>query len=109
MPFPEPAIHHLALPDNLTVRGAAEVKDLLLRSLKDHAATEVDVPDYAPVDLSLVQILEAARISFAEEGKLLSLARPAGASVLAVLERAGITNSMNASDKHFWLHQGETQ
>ncbi|MCJ8519995.1 hypothetical protein ABID21_002989 [Pseudorhizobium tarimense] len=109
MPSPEPAVHYLALPENLTMRSAAEIKSLLLDSLGRHAATELDVAERAPVDLSFVQIVEAARISFASAEKGLRLAKPASGTLLSVLERGGIIDTMNINDRQFWLHQGETQ
>lgn len=109
MPSSEPAIRHLVLPDNLTVRTADETKKLLLDAVDCQAVIALDVAEQAPVDLSFVQIVEAARISFADAGKALTLTKPASGALLSVIERGGIIETMNINDRQFWLHQGETQ
>lgn len=109
MSSPEPSPHRLSLPETLTVRSAGDVKDLILLSLSGHPSTELDIADGATVDLSFVQLVEAARLHADRSGKHLSLAKAADGALLGVLDRGGFLDGMSAPDQQFWLHQGETQ
>ena len=109
MPSSRPTTDHLSLPDNLTVRTASEIKDLLLLSLAERPSTTLDVPDQASIDLSFIQIIEGARLQSDQAGTALSLSKPADGALLAVLDRGGFLEAMSADDKQFWLHEGETQ
>ena len=102
-------IERLALPDSLTVRAAVDVRDLVLQALETHPAVELQIPEQASIDLSFIQIVEAARLYSHNASKSLSLSRPADGALLAVLERGGIVDGMTPHDKQFWLHQGDTQ
>ena len=105
----EPANNLLALPENLTVRTTNDVKEILLHALDTHATVNLDIPAQATIDLSFIQIVEAARLYADKCKKLLSLHRAADGALLAVLNRGGIVEGMDLNDKQFWLHQGETQ
>jgi hypothetical protein len=109
MSSPEPLSNRLSLPENLTVRSAGDVKDQILLSLTGHPSTELEISGGATVDLSFVQIIEAARLHADQSGKHLSLSRAADGALLGALERGGLMEGMSADDKQFWLHQGETQ
>lgn len=109
MPASGLAPNPLTLPENLTVRTAADVKEILLHALNAHAAVDLDIPVQAAIDLSFIQTVEAARLYAGKCEKKLSLSRAADGVLLAVLNRGGIVEGMDLHDKQFWLHQGETQ
>jgi hypothetical protein len=63
----------------------------------------LDFDDAAEVDLTLVQLIESARISVAREGKTLRLSAPASGALLAALERGGFVGEPTDPRTQFWL------
>ena len=84
----------------LTVRTAATVRSALIEALTEHQAVEVDCSAAETIDLSLIQILLAARLSARQQGKQLTLAAPAAGVLRAVLERGGLLPPSGADP--FW-------
>ena len=72
---PEPA--RVQLDGALTVRTIASARAKLLAALADHPAVLVDCGAAESVDLTLIQLLLAARLSARQAGKPFSLAAPA--------------------------------
>lgn len=88
----------------MTIRGIQSTRGLLIQALAGTDKLTLQFPDDAPVDLSFVQLVEAARSAAQRDGKSLSLAKPAGANIRRVLERGGfLTGAPDAA--RFWLHQ----
>ena len=90
----------LRLAGPLTIRRAAELKDLLIASLADHQTTTLDVPDEAEADISFVQLLLSARVSARSSGRQIMLKRPAGGALNDVLVRGGFLAGEAAE---FWM------
>ena len=90
----------LPLDGSLTVRTIGAVHAALVEALARNDAVQVDCTGAASVDLSLIQLLLAARRSADEAGKHLTLAAPAGGVLLAALERGGFLRS--AEPDPFW-------
>jgi hypothetical protein len=61
------------------------------------------------VDISFIQMIEAARIHAGTAGKSIALAQPATGALLETLRRGGFLEGMSADDAKFWLHQGVNQ
>ncbi len=99
----------LCLPQNLTVRSVAAVRDEILHFMEANHSATLEIPDGCQADISFIQLIEAARVHAAKAGKPLRLAEPATGSVLEVLGRAGFLEALSAEDSKFWLHQGITQ
>lgn len=97
----------IRLPDTLTIRTISTVRDDLLQALQDRNHVEVDISTDAEGDLSLLQLLESARIYAATAGKTLTLARPAGPRLADLLSAGGFSEAMSANDAKFWFHQGD--
>jgi anti-anti-sigma regulatory factor len=69
-------------------------------ALEDRPAITVDCSAATEVDVSLVQLILAARASALASGRSVALAKPADGALLDTLERGGFLSS--AHDE-FWL------
>ncbi|SIR34172.1 STAS domain-containing protein [Rhizobium sp. RU20A] len=93
------------LPVHLTIRHAAAAHDALRKAFEAGGPIVLSVPDGAEIDLSFLQLVEAARKQ-AEAFRLpISLARPATGNLLNTLERAGFLTEASPRDAEFWLHR----
>jgi hypothetical protein len=99
----------LCLPANLTVRSITSVQKELLEFMAGRPSATIGLPDDSQVDLSFIQLIEAARIYAGTAGKKVALARPAEGPLLDVLKRSGVFEGMTAEDTKFWLHEGTIQ
>jgi hypothetical protein len=59
--------------------------------------------DVTEADLTLVQLIESARISATQDGKTFSLSAPASGALLTVLERGGFLGELVDPRTQFWL------
>lgn len=107
MIFAQPS--HLSLEGNLTMRTAGAIHAQLLGALAAHEETVISLPSDVQIDISFLQLIEAARVYAKVSGKRISLARPAGAELLDLLRRAGFLDALSDDDAQFWLHQGKIQ
>ncbi|MDQ0457334.1 STAS domain-containing protein [Rhizobium paknamense] len=92
----------VVLPRMLTIRQAQAVKELLLEALSSSSRVSLAVPEDAEVDLSFLQLVEAARITAARRGLVLSLDSPPGGALLDVLKRSGFLESRDHNLSSFW-------
>jgi len=99
----------LRLPQNLTVRAITVVQQEMLQFFANTASATIDIDDDCQVDISFIQLMEAARIYAGTAGKHIALSRPASGPTLDVLKRSGFLEGMSAEDLQFWLHQGGIQ
>jgi ABC-type transporter Mla MlaB component len=89
------------------VRTIAASCRTLRAALADHATVTIDCSAATEVDLSLIQLLLAARTSAARAGKSVALAAPAGGALLTALITGGFLpegDSAGAPDAAFWRH-----
>jgi len=92
------------LPSALMIKNISEVHSEISLRMAEGSDLTLDIPSDAEVDLSFVQLVEAARMDARAAGKTLHLAQPATGSVLKVLKRGGFIDSQSAEDAAFWLH-----
>jgi len=95
----------LQLPQNLTVRAISAVQQEMLQFIDKNTSTTIELPEDGQVDISFLQVMEAARIYANTAGKYLALASPASGPTLDVLQRSGLLEGFSAADQQFWLHQ----
>ena len=88
----------LDIPPPLTIRQAPALKQMILEALQQHPSLSLRLPKAANVDLSFVQLVEAARIYAARNGGTLSLAAPADDDLLGLVQAAGLGPEAQA----FW-------
>ena len=96
----------LAWQEGLTLRAISKSYDELLLALNQKSAVVLDISDEQPVDLSLIQLIESARIFASTSGKKLTLAKPASGQLRDALERGGFLHNISPEDATFWLHNG---
>lgn len=100
---------NIKLPSVLSIRDIGDVYAQIRSSMAHHARVVLDVPEQASVDLSFLQLVEAARKHAEVSGKTITLARPVADSVTTVLERAGFLPFDRAEDARFWFHKENLQ
>lgn len=107
----EPSISEgrVSLPSVLSIRDIADVCGQIRTSLDNNGRVVIDVPPQASIDLSFLQLMDAARKQAEASGKIFTLARPIDDSVKAVLERAGYLPFEHAEDSQFWFHKETMQ
>jgi ABC-type transporter Mla MlaB component len=94
----------------LTTRSIDAVRNRLAAALSEHAAIELDCSAAVEVDLSLIQLLIAARRSAVEAGKQLTLAQPADGALRAALMQGGFLPAVGPAgdpEAAFWLGTAE--
>lgn len=97
----EPAVCSVEMPAELNIRTITDAHAQLSDALKSGAPIVVTVPADATVDLTFVQLMEAARRSAGDHGGQLSLSRPADGGLLETLRRGGFLQA--ADSRRFWL------
>ncbi|MCJ2183967.1 STAS domain-containing protein [Novosphingobium sp. 1949] len=98
----------VTLGQSATIRTVHEVRNALLEGFEKDGAVTVDAARVEEVDLSLIQLLDAARTHAAAKGLAFALTAPANAALAAMLERNGFLTAPSSAELAFWL-QGETQ
>ncbi len=91
------------------MRAITSTHEDLLKFINTHDVVTIGLPDDAQVDISFIQLIEAARIYAGTAGRQVALSQPATGALLDVLRRSGFLEDMSAEDAKFWLHQGENQ
>lgn len=109
MPASHPTHHHFPVPANATLRTVTETHQDLIAFMDRHDTVVLEFAENPQVDISLLQLLEAARIHAGTSGKTITLAEPATGTLLELLRRSGFLEGMSADDANFWLHQGNMQ
>lgn len=89
-----------------TVRNAEATHAKLADILRRHDEIEIDCGAVTEADLSLVQLLLAARRSAKRAGKTVVLAGPASGALRAALSQGGFLTGLpgpTSADEAFWL------
>jgi ABC-type transporter Mla MlaB component len=103
-------VGHLVLDGVRTLRTVEDTHAKLLSLSGRHAVLEIDCSAAEEVDLSLVQLLLAARSSARRSERVVRLAHPASGALRDALQRGGFLTSIAdqmTADQAFWL-QAET-
>ena len=79
----------------------------LREAMAGGGAVTLDLSNVAGPDLSVVQLVQSARVTAARTGTDFTLAHPADEQLRALLGRAGFLANPAAQDTEFWFH-GET-
>jgi anti-anti-sigma regulatory factor len=95
-----------ALPSSATIRTIETIRSELLAALERQSTLVIDCAALAEADLSLIQVLLAARKTALQHGKTLALAQPASGVLRDVLLRSGFLAAAGGPPKEetaFWL------
>lgn len=97
-------VARITVDKSMTLRSIEELRGQLLDTFASDAAIELDASATAEIDLSFIQLLEAARVYAERDGKSIRLSKPAHPALAALLERAGFLTAPTADDVDFWFH-----
>lgn len=97
----------LCLSGDANIRCIADIHATLLTVFQKQDVIILDLAGITDVDLTFVQLIEAARHSSAGNGRHFSLMSGVGGALLDILQRGGFLAS--AGDACFWLHTTEIQ
>lgn len=92
-----------------TIRTISDAFQTLNEALSLNKSVIINVDAAEEIDLSFVQLIEAARIQSKSAGIQLSLSAPADGVLLAVLKRGGFLDVATPEDQKFWLHREALQ
>lgn len=82
------------------VRTMADICDQVLSGYRKHDVIRIDVSAITDVDLTFIQLVEAARRSAVACGKRIELAAPAHTVLRHALERGGFLHDQECAE--FW-------
>ncbi len=108
-PAPAPSNGKVDLSGPLTIRQVAAVHEAIRSAFEAQGPVLLSIAEDAEVDLSFLQLVHAARLQAAADGRTIALERPAGGNLLSTLERAGFLTDADPRDCEFWLHRKEQQ
>ena len=94
----------ILVPATVTTSSVVPFAADLALQLEQHDAVELDLSAVAEADVSLLQLVCAARRQAEHDGKTLRLAHPVHAELTALLERAGFLTDIPSADQTFWFH-----
>lgn len=94
----------LSLGDKANVQTISIGWAALNEAMEAHASLVLDLADLVDVDLSLIQLVEAARQHALHDHKALRLAAPANPAVAMLLKRAGFLDDVSPETLDFWFH-----
>lgn len=92
----------LVLAGPVTIASSQDLHQRLLRALDAGNDVEVECSDVTEADLSLVQLLLAARRSAEARRQRLVMRSAASGALLATLQRAGLVGAGPGADEGFW-------
>ncbi len=104
MPPPRSRPLEIELSGDVTIQTIGHAHARLTDAFAAGAEVTLSLDGVASADLTLVQLIEAARRSAREAGGSLALATPAADAVLDLLHRGGFL--AGAGQREFWLHSG---
>ncbi len=108
-PASAPSSGKVDLSGPLTIRQVAAVHEAIRSAFEAQGPVLLNIAEDAEVDLSFLQLVHAARLQAAADGRTIALERPAGGNLLSTLERAGFLTDADPRDREFWLHRKEQQ
>ncbi len=97
----------MAAPQSVTIRNAGDFAVAMRDACGGGEDIALDCAALEELDLSFVQIVEAARVELLGAGKALSLSAPADGPLAALLQRAGFL--ADPADLPTWLKGTQPQ
>jgi anti-anti-sigma regulatory factor len=97
----------------VTLSGVIDIRSIdnsfmkIKQAADEGHSLEINLADVTDIDLTFLQLIEAARRSAAQAGAGIRLSRPADGIVLETLRRGGFLNSPEDERTRFWLGQPE--
>lgn len=93
--------------EDLCLPTIGTLAEQLQAAVQPDAVVRLDLSAVAAPDLSVIQLVQSARVSAARLGCDFALAAPAGDRLRMLLDRAGFPLDASSHHREFWFH-GET-
>lgn len=87
--------------------AAINVADRLREAWESGEDLVLDLGAAVSADISLIQVIEAARVQARAEGRTVRLVQPANSDISQVLGQSGLLWADDEDDLQFWFHQGK--
>lgn len=105
---PESAACVLNISGDLTIRGVAGLHNQLIEAIGGNSSVVAQISEDAAIDLTFIQLMEAARRAAAESGVDFTLAEPARGALREALQRGGFIGEADVGRRQFWLMETGT-
>ena len=92
----------VSLSKTSILQSAGKNRAAVLDALRDGPAIEIDCSGVIEADLSVLQVLAAARKFADREGKSMIVQQPVSAELCALAQRAGFSGSAEQAWSTFW-------
>jgi anti-anti-sigma regulatory factor len=102
--------HTVEISGDAGLRNAREVADNLLKALAEHPSVAVDATSATSIDITILQLLVAARKSALASGKSLTLCAPADGVLRQALVKTGFVSADGrplTPEGTFWTDTGQ--
>jgi len=93
------------VPPKVNIRNIKDAYADFLTYVNSNTEVKIDLDGCEDSDLSLIQLIEAARKSATTDNKTISLTKPANDIVQSLLRRSGLLDAFSTNDTKFWLHK----
>ena len=100
--------YSVSLSGDVTVSSISDAYAALVAGMEHGGPVVVNLDEVQDADLTLAQLLEAARRTAAAKGQEIRLEKPAGGALLQVLQRGGFLEPDDSDRLNFWSG-GKTQ
>jgi anti-anti-sigma regulatory factor len=102
---PEELKQRIALRGNLGLRDVKQIHELLSGAVNASKKIELDVREISGVDISIIQLIAAARRSTQQRGKALMLVSEPNGVFAATVKKTGLLRAdgaVRSADEEFW-------
>ncbi|MDR3437985.1 STAS domain-containing protein [Telmatospirillum sp.] len=93
----------IELTEYIDIHSAEQFHKRILYSLENYHDIEVDSESVAKIDVSIIQLLIAARASATRRGIALTMKHPVGDALLETLRRGGFLSEPLSANSDFWI------
>jgi anti-anti-sigma regulatory factor len=94
----------LVLNDDACLKTIGDIAGRLQDAASEHDSICLDLTAAVNIDLSILQLIEAARRHAANGGAAVTLSQPASPALAALLDRTGFLAAASPADITFWFH-----
>jgi hypothetical protein len=99
----------LTLPAAPSIRNIDQIHGMLVGALAKGSEVVLSIDGDADPDLSVIQLIEVARLHAESKGRSFRLADPANSNIRKTLTRAGLQAGAGAAFNQFWFHEENAQ
>lgn len=97
-------VRRVVLEGSLGLRDTKKVHEMLTGAVSACDAVEVDVSEVSGIDISIIQLIQSARISARQHGRALTLVTKPNGAFAATLAKAGLLGADHRPtfEEEFW-------